>query len=165
MECLRGPTPKARPSETKSCGRRSRQQRLPRLNGMSPRADAEGEALGDEKLRPAEPAAAVTTAQWNVSEGRRGRRGPRRRKAAAGGACTPGTTSPGQTAFERMPYGAPSAAKSSATAITPAFVTEYAAISCTARRPASEAMWIIEPPPCSRIGSKHARATLKSEVR
>src|SRR5213083_2019231 len=31
--------------------------------------------------------------------------------------------------------------------------------------PASEAMWTIEPPPCSRIGSKHARATLKSEVR
>src|SRR5438128_1322301 len=57
---------------------------------MSPRADAEGEALGDEKLRPAEPAAAVTTAQWNVSEGRRRRRGPRRRKAAAGGAGSSG---------------------------------------------------------------------------
>ena len=72
---------------------------------------------------------------------------------------------PGQTAFARIPCGAPSAAKQLGDATTPALVTEYAAISCTPRMPASEAMVTIEPPPCSRIRPKHARAQRKTPVR
>ena len=71
----------------------------------------------------------------------------------------------GQSPFERIPCGAPSAANSSATAITPALMTEYAAVSWSARMPVSEAMWIIEPRPCVRIAPKHARATLNADVR